>query len=767
VTQPFTSRKKVDFERESLSAWARGGVGRRAFLRSTAFAGAGLVIAFHMPSRGEAADASGNFAPNAWLQIDPKGRISLWVARSEMGQGVRTSMVMILAEELEVNWTHVKIVQADSKAKYGDMVTGGSASVRSSWEPLRKAGATGREMLIAAAAKQWAVPVTECHARDEAVHHAATKKSLSYGALASSAATLPVPKKPALKPEKEFEIVGKNEPRVDGPQIVVGAAKYGVDTKLPGMKYAVIARSPVFMGKVKKFDASKAMTVEGVKKVVEVPSLEMVSPFGFGPAKPGHQHYLPSGVAVIADSTWQAISGRKALDIEWNDLGHGAENTADHRAKCAELVQAKGQDVTRVGDAEAAFAKAAKQVEAIYEVPFLAHTPMEPPNCTAEFKNGHCTVWAPTQNAQGVRAGVAHALKIPASAVTVHVTLIGGGFGRRLNIDYGVEAALLAREAGAPVKVFWTREDDIRFDYYRPMSVHRLRAGLDADGKMISWLHHIAAPTTDGYYEGPETPDVAGCGLAGPGLINGAVPNFLCEYSYLKTAVPRGYLRAVDHLANRWAVDCFLDEVAVAAKKDPIALRHEVIGEWHPLPPTKGDEDEPVDVRRLRAVIDFAAEKAGWGTPLTGEGRGRGIAAGNAFSSYVCQIADVTVSKTGAMTVDRIVLAMDCGRLVNPDIAAAQLEGGIIMGLTSALRGEITVADGRVQQSNFNNYKMLRISEVPPVMEVHFVPSEEAPSGIGELGVPSVAPAVGNAIFAATGKRLRRLPLRMAELAGA
>jgi isoquinoline 1-oxidoreductase beta subunit len=741
-------------------------MGRREFLRHSAMTGAGLVIAFYLPGRGEAAAANGNFAPNAWLQIDPKGEISLWVARSEMGQGVRTSMSMILAEELEADWTHVKIVQADSEAKYGDMVTGGSASVRTSWEPLRKAGAAGRAMLIAAAAKEWKVPVAECMARGEAVVHEPTKRSAKYGALAEKAAKLQVPKEPALKQTKDFEIVGKNEPRVDGPQIVAGAAKYGVDTKLPGMKYAVIARSPVFSGKVKKFDAGKAMAVAGVKKVVEVPAVEMTSPFGFGPAKPGHQHYLPSGVAVIADSTWQAIQGRKALEIEWDDAGHGGENTAVHRAKCAELAQKRGQEVTRVGDAEAAYAKAATKLEAVYEVPFLAHTPMEPPNCTAHFKDGRCTIWAPTQNAQGVLAAVAHALNVPTSAVTVHVTLLGGGFGRRLNVDYGVEAALLSRAAGAPVNVFWTREDDIRFDYYRPMSVHRLRAGIDEQGKVVAWLHHIAAPTTDGYYEGPETPDVSGCGLAGPGVMSGTVANYLLECSFLQTAVPRGYLRAVDHIANRWAVDCFLDEVAAATKKDPIALRHEVIGEWHELPPPKDEDDEQVDVRRLRRVIDFAAEKAGWGTPL-GERRGRGIAGGTAFSSYVSQAAEVTVAKNGAVKIDRIVLAIDCGRVVNPDIGAAQLEGGIIMGLTGALRGEITLADGRVQQSNFNNYKMLRISEVPPKIEIHFVPSEEAPSGVGELGVPSAAPAVGNAIFAATGKRLRRLPLQTAELAGA
>jgi isoquinoline 1-oxidoreductase subunit beta len=764
VTQPFTQRKRLPIPGGTLSAWARGGLGRRDFLKRSALTGAGLVIAFYLPARGEAAGADGSFVPNAWLQVDPEGKISLWVARSEMGQGVRTSMCMILAEELEADWTRVTIVQADSEAKYGDMVTGGSASVKTSWEPLRNAGAAGREMLILAAAKEWGVPAADCVARDEAVFHAASKRSVKYGALAAKAAKLPVPKTPALKDPKDFKIVGMSEPRVDGPKIVVGAAKYGVDTKLPGMLYAVTARSPVFLGKVKKFDASKATSVAGVKKVVEVPAVEMTSPFGFGPAKPGNQHFLPSGVAVIADSTWTAIQGRKALEIEWDELGHGGENTAEHRSKCAELAQKPGQEVSKVGDADAAFAKAAVKMEAVYELPFLAHTPMEPPNCTAYFKDGHCTIWAPTQNAQGVLAAVAHALGIPTSNVTVHVTLMGGGFGRRLNVDYGVEAALISKAAGAPVKVFWTREDDIRFDYYRPMSLHRMRAGIDESGRVNAWMHHIVAPTTDGYYEGPQTPDVAGSELAGPGLTCGSVPNYLLECSFLETAVPRGYLRAVDHLANRWAIDCFLDEIAVATKKDPVALRGELFGEWHEMPAPKNPDDEVVDVRRLRRVIHFAAEKARWGTPLAGERRGRGIAGSQAFSSYVSQVAEVSVAKNGAITVDRIVLAIDCGRVVNPDIAASQLEGGIIMGLTSALRGEITLVDGRVQQSNFNNYKMLRISEVPKI-EIHFVPSEEAPSGLGELGVLSVAPAVGNAVFMATGKRVRSLPFRAGELA--
>jgi isoquinoline 1-oxidoreductase subunit beta len=543
----------------------------------------------------------------------------------------------------------------------------------------------------------------------------------------------------------------------------MGAAKYGIDTKLPGMLYVAVARCPIFGGKVKKFDAAKALAVPGVRKVVEVTPITMTTPFGFEEPKPGNQHTLPSGVAVFADSTWQAIQGRKALEIEWDGAGNETESTQSQRAKCDLLSQKPGKEFGRVGNPEAAFAKAAKQIEAVYEVPFLAHTPMEPPNCTADFRDGHCTIWAPTQNAQGVLAGAAAALGIPTSAVTVHVTLMGGGFGRRLNIDYGVEAALLSKAAGAPVKTVWTREDDIQFDYYRSIGLHRLRAGIDGQGKIVAWMHHIVAPTTDGYYEGPATPDLAGSELAGPGMINGGVPNYLIEASLLQTAVPRGYVRAVDNIANQWAVQGFLDEIAVATKRDPLELRREVIGAWHPLPPPKGD-DEQVDVRRLRHVLDFTAEKAGWGKAMPA-GSGRGMASQFAFSSYVTQVIDVSFGNDGALSIDRVVLGIDCGRVVNPDIARSQLEGGIIFGLTGALFSEITIDGGRVQQSNFNNYRMARLRDVPKSIEIHFVPSEAAPSGVGELGVPSVAPAIANAIFAATGKRVRKTPIKASDLA--
>jgi isoquinoline 1-oxidoreductase subunit beta len=736
-------------------------VSRRDFLKAGAVGSASFLIGFYLPTRG-AETAENNFAPNAYIEIHPNGDIHLWVARSEMGQGPRTSLAMILAEELDADWSRVKIEQADLNSKYGDQTTGGSLSIRSSWDPLRQAGATARAMLVTAAANTWNVPATECTTRNSAVLHAKSKRQLAYGPLAAKAAALPVPKDIPPKNFKDYHIVGKKKDRVDGQFIVIGEAHYGIDTKIPGMFYAAVARPPVFGGRVKTFDATRAQAVPGVRKVVEVAAVEMPPLFGEERKEnSGHQHYLWGGVAVVADSTWQAIAGRRALVVDW-DAGRGAdENTEKQRATCAELVKGHGKELRKIGDPEAAFAGAAKKVEAEYELPFLAHTTMEPPNCTADVRDGKCEVWAPVQNPGGLGAALVSALGLPASAITIHVTLLGGGFGRRLNIDYGVEAALISRAVGAPVKVQWTREDDVKHDYYRPMSHHRLRAGLDAQNNVAAWLHHIAAPTTDGVYIGGEVPDMGGTELAGVGLPNGTVPNYFLEQSFLHTAVPRGYWRSVDVSWNHFAVQCFIDEIAAATKKDPLALRRQLIATKQ-VPAGEGGDEKPVNLARLRGVLDLIAEKSGWGKPLPA-GRGRGMAALYSWGTYIGQVAEVTVAKDGSVHVDRVVVAIDCGQVINPDMVRAQMEGGIVFGLTAALYGEITFEGGQTQQTNFNNYSMLRINEMPRV-EVHMVPSHESPGGCGEPPVPSIAPAVANAIFAATGKRLRRLPFPTQEL---
>ncbi len=741
---------------------------RRDFLKTGAAAGAGLVIRFYLSTHTAeaAALAEADFAPNAFIEIAPNGDIQLIVARSEMGQGVRTSMAMILAEELDADWARVKIVQADFDAKYGDMTTGGSASVRSSWGPLRKAGASARDMLLTAAAQSWNVPKEECAATGGSIiEHKKTGRKLGYGELAAKAAAVPVPKDAPLKDPKDYRIVGTNKHRVDGQYIVIGEAHYGIDTKVSGMLYAVVARPPVFGGRVKKFDPALAQAVAGVRKVVEVPAVEMPSLFGEErPANSGHQHYLWGGVAVVADSTWQAIAGRKALTVEWENGPGAEESTEKQRATLVELLKTPGKQLKKIGEPDAVFAGAAKKVQAEYETPFLAHMTMEPVNCTALVRDGRCEVWAPVQNPGGMAAALQSALGLPASAITIHITLIGGGFGRRLNIDYGVEAALISRAANAPVKVIWTRDDDIRHDYYRPITRHAMRASLDAQNHVTSWLHHIAAPGTDSTYLGGDLPDTGGTEIAGTGLPGGTVPNYFLEQSFLHTAVPRGYWRAVDMNWNVFAVQSFADEIAAATGKDPVDMRRELIATTQ-KPSEEGDNesDLPSNVARLRAVLDLAAEKGSWGKPLPA-GRGRGIACLYGFGSYVAQVAEVSVAKDGSVRVDRVVTAIDCGQMVNPDMVAAQIEGGVVFGLTAALYDEITIENGQVQQSNFNNYLMLRIADMPRV-EVHMVQNHEAPGGIGEPGVPCVAPAVANAIFAATGKRLRRLPFQFQELA--
>jgi isoquinoline 1-oxidoreductase subunit beta len=741
---------------------------RRDFLKTASVGSAGLLVAFRLagPFPSVAAAEGEHFAPNAFVSISPEGEITLVVARSEMGQGVRTTLAMILAEELDADWPTVKVEQADCDAKYGDMTTGGSMSIRSSWDPLRKAGASARDMLLSAAAETWNVPKTECTTTGtNMVEHKKSSRKLSYGALAAKAATVPVPKDVPLKDPKDYRIVGTKRKRIDGRHIVIGEAHYGIDTKVPGMLFAVVARPLVTGGKVKRFDASKALAVPGVRKVFEVPAVEMPPLFGEERKEnSGHQHYLWGGIAVVADSTWQAISGRKALAIEWDD-GPGADESSETQsAQLAELLKSPGKELKKIGDPDSAFASAAKKVEATYDTPFLAHMAMEPMNCTASVTGQKCEVWAPTQNPNGLATALASALQMPQEALTIHITLIGGGFGRRLNIDYGVEAALISRAAGAPVKVIWTRDDDIKHDYYRPISRHHMQAGLDKNGLVTSWLHHIAAASTDSTFLGGELPDTGGTEIAGTGLPAGSVPNYFLQQSFLHTSLRRGYWRAVDLNWNHFAVQSFIDEIAAANGMDPLVLRRQLITTKE-KPSGQGDNesDAPVNPDRLLAVLNLAAEKSGWGKKLP-PGSGRGIAGLYGFGSYVAHVAEVTVAKDGTLKVDRVVVAVDCGQVINPDMLEAQVQGGVIFGLTSALYNRITIENGAVQQSNFDDYPVIRITDTPRI-EVHIIPSHEAPGGIGEPGVPSTAPAVANAIFAATGKRLRRLPFQTRELA--
>jgi isoquinoline 1-oxidoreductase beta subunit len=696
---------------------------RRRFLQVSGGTGAGLWLAVHLPGRAEAAEGAGPgaLAPSAWLRVDGKGMVTVYLAKSEMGQGSYTGMAVLVAEELEADWSRVRVVQADAEAKYGNMMTGGSSSVRRSWIPLRQAGAAAREMLVAAAARRWKVEPASCRAEQGAVVHAASGRRLGYGALAAAAAKLDVPKDPPLKDPKDFRLIGKKVARLDTPAKTRGAAVFGLDVRVPGMRYAVVARPPVHGGKVAGFDAPAALAVPGVKMVLEV----------------------ASGVAVVADSTWAAIRGREALAARFDA---GPNGTLDQTAVARLLAEAslEAKPARSEGDLEAALAGAAKRLEAVYELPFLAHATMEPLNCTARVKGGTAELWAPTQAPTWARGDVAKALGLPEEKVKLHVTLLGGGFGRKALPDFPVEAALVAKAAGVPVQTVWTREDDMRHDFYRPAGRNELRAGLDAAGKLAAWHHVVRTPSISAQLFGKanrwgEHADVVEGAVAVPY----AAPAVRVDAALPVIGLPVGWWRSVYSSQNAFAEECFLDEVAHLAGKDPLAFRLEHLPAGH----------------RLRAPLELAAARAGWGTPLP-PGRGRGIACHTSFGSHVAEVAEVSVVQ-GRVRVHRVVAAVDCGHALNPDSVEHQIEGAVVYGLSALLRGEITVEKGAVVQGNFDDQEPLRMHEMPAV-EVHRVPSAEAPGGLGEPGLPPIAPAVANALFAATGKRFRRLPIREA-----
>ncbi len=698
---------------------------RREFIQVATAAGGGFLLALQLPFRDTllAADAPAGFVPNFWLRIDPDGVVTVTVHRSELGQGARTALPMIVAEELEADWSKIRIEQAVADPKYGSMTTGGSSSVRTSWEKLRKAGATAREMLIEAAAQTWNVDRTACRAREGTVVHLPTGRKLGYGELAARAATLPPPENPPLKDPRDFRILGTRVPRLDLPEKVNGSAQFGIDFTMPGMLVAMVARSPVFGGKPKSFDATAARAVPGVRQVLEV----------------------PSGVAVLADSTWQAIRGREALKIDW-DEGEAATLDSDAIAKLfTSKLEGDAQVVRKEGDAAAALARAAKRLTATYQLPFLAHASMEPMNCTAVVRADGAELWAPSQAPQWAQEYVARTLGLAPEKVIVHVPLVGGAFGRRLMPDYAVEAAQVAKAAGVPVKVVWTREDDMQHDFYRPASLHRLEAGLDAKGRVVVWTHRIVGPSISVQLdpsEKREKPDA----VDGADNIAYQFESLLVDYVMANTAVPVGWWRSVYNSQTAVPNECFLDEIATLAGVDPLVLR------LHLLP----------EGSRLRRVLQLVAEKAGWGTPPPA-GRSRGLACHACFGSFAAEVVEVSVGASGEPRVHRVVCALDAGPIVNPDTIEAQTEGAIALSLGAVLHGEVTVARGRVQQDNFDSFPMLRSGEMPEV-EVHLVSSQEKQGGVGEPPLPPLAPAVCNALFAATGKRVRRLPVRAADL---
>jgi isoquinoline 1-oxidoreductase beta subunit len=703
---------------------AGGALGRRDFLKVTA--GTGLWLAVSATGRVAAAspaDAStASFSPSAWLQVAADGQVTVYLAKSEMGQGSYTGMAVLVAEELEADWKRVKVVQADADARFGSMSTGGSSSVRRSWEPLRRAGAAAREMLVAAAARRWKVELASCRAEAGAVVHAASGRRLEYGALAAGAARETAPESPALKAPSSWKLIGKRVPRLDTPDKVRGKALFGLDVRLPGLLHAVVARPPVRGGSVKAHDAGTALRVPGVRAVVVV----------------------PSGVAVVAETTWAALKGREQLAVTF-DAGPNGALDSSAVSRLLEKALLDPDPARSEGDVGRALAGAARRVEAVYELPFLAHATMEPMNCTARVLGGSAEIWAPTQAPTWARGEVAKALGLPEERVTVHVTFLGGGFGRRSQPDFAVEAALVAKAASAPVQVTWTREDDIRHDFYRPAGRNELRAGLDTRGRLVAWHHVVRTPSIGAQLFGNarrrgKRPDVVE-GAADVPYLAAAIR---IDCAMPEVGVPIGWWRSVYSSQNAFAEECFVDEVALAAGKDPLAFRLEA------LPAGS----------RLRGVLQLAAERAGWGKPLP-PGRGLGVACHSSFGSHVAEVAEVSLEGTRPR-VHRVVCAVDCGVALNPDSVEHQIEGAVVYGLSAALRGEITIANGAVVQGNFDDYEPLRMSEMPKV-EVHVVASAEEPGGLGEPGLPPIAPAVANAIFAATGQRLRRLPLRAQE----
>ena len=705
---------------------------RRDFLRVTGAASAGLLIAFRLPDRHGVAP----FAPNAWLRIDPDGSVTLTIDKSEMGEGNHTALAMIVAEELDADWSKVKIgpVPENPAGWSRRMSTGGSTSVRTSWDILRKAGATARAMLVAAAAQTWGADPAACSTENGVVAHTGTSHRLTYGELAQKAAALPVPANPPLKDPKDFRLLGHRTHRLDTPSKVNGTAQFGIDVRMPGMLIASVERSPVFGGKVRSFDATRTKGMPGVRHVVQLESTPWLGTGAWGVGS-------VSGVAVIADTYWQAVEGRRALQITW-DEGPNA-SLGDIPGKLAALANQAGVQARKDGDAAAALATAAKKIDAVYTVPFLHHATMEPMNCTAHVRTDACEVWAPTQNQTRAQEVAAEAAGIPKEKVRIHTTLLGGGFGRRLESDFVAEAVQLSKAAKAPVKVIWSREDDVKHGFYRPATYNRLTAGLDAQNKAVAWTHHIVAPPILLKF-GPLQDGIDRTLIDGASGIPYAIPNvFVDQLAADLPAIPLGFWRSVGASQNAFVVESFMDELATAAGRDPYEFRRALL-------------QDPAKARHLR-TLELAATKAGWGTPLPA-GRARGIAIAEWPPTTCAEVAEVSVAPDGTVRVHRVVCAVDCGPVVNPDTLEAQMQGGVVFGLSAALYGEITIENGRVKQSNFNDYPVLRIPEMP-VVEVYTVNSTDALGGIGEPSVPPTAPAVCNAIFAATGKRIRSLPI--------
>lgn len=677
---------------------------RRAFMIAGAAGGGGLLLGFGLwrRLRGHREDPR----PDAYIHIGTDGFIVLMVDESEMGQGVSTALPMILAEELDADWSTVKYEQAPvDPSRFGDQWTASSTSVRVGYLKLRRAGAAAREMLVAAAAMQWGVPASECVTESGVVAHRASGRTARYAELSGAASRRAIPPHPRLKEAKDFRIIGTPKPRLDLPAKVDGSAVYGLDVRVPDMLTAQVERCPVFGGGLKSYDATLAQAVEGVRLVVQI----------------------PSGIAVIADHSYAAQQGRRALRVEWNAGAHGELSSATIQAELTRGLES-GKVLREVGDAKRIIAASATTVQADYFAPYLAHAAMEPLNCTAHVREGACEIWAPTQSPLGVRETAAEVLGIPADRVTVHTTLIGGGFGRRSAQDFVIEALHASKAAGKPVKVIWSREDDIRGGEYRLAAANRMSAALDESGFPVAWRHSFAHPTRRPEPEGADA-------------LPYEIPNLLVEATAVPLPISTRAWRSVAHSVNAWVAECFLDELAAKGGKDPVELRLRLLAQ-HP---------------RHRRVVELAAERAGWGKPLL-PGQARGIAMHESFGTIVAEVALVSVRPPFGVRVHHVTCVVDCGQVINPDTVEAQMEGGIVFGLSAALYGQVSIAKGRAEQSNFHDYRVLRFQDMPSI-DTYIVPSQEAPGGVGEPSTPPIAPAVCNALRVLRGKPIRSLPI--------
>jgi isoquinoline 1-oxidoreductase beta subunit len=748
-------------------------VSRREFLQgASALGGLVLALGYSVALRAEDPPKYGADAmPHGWVDdplvfvaIGEDGIVSIVCHRSEMGQGVRTSMPMIIADELEADWARVRVVQAPGdELRYGNQDTDGSRSTRHFFMPMRRCGAAARQMLEASAAARWQVPVGDVQAKNHEVVHLPTGRRLGFGDLARAAAGMPLPAPDAirLKDPSRFRYIGTGELKpVDARDMVAGTAQYAIDTRLPGMLHAVIARPQVAGGKVVSFDGADALKVPGVVRVVQID------------ATPGPPHFNPlGGIAVIANNTWAAMKGRSALKIAWDDGPNAGYDSVAYRATLEEAARKPARVVRDDGNFTAAAAAAAKRITAEYYLPHLAHASMEPPAACARIEQGKCEVWGGFQSPQSARDLVAKRLGMPVEDVTVHVTLLGGGFGRKSKCDFGIEAAVLSKAMdGKPVKVTWTREDDLRNDYFHTVSVEHLEAGVDAGGLPVAWLHRSVAPTIDSTFDASAKQQASY--ELGMGVINVpfAIPNIRIENPEAIAHTRIGWFRSVSNIPHAFAVQSFVAELAAAAGRDPKDFLLEVIGPARVVTPqmlsdtfNDGESPEryPVDIGRLRGVVELAAKQAGWGRPLP-KGSGLGIAAHYSFVSYVATVVEVSIGADGAVTIPRVDVAIDCGATINPDRVRSQMEGACVMGVSAAMSGAITFKAGRAEQENFHQYEVTRMHEAPREIWVHIVPGDYGKplGGVGEPGLPPVLPALCNAIFAATGKRIRQLPVR-------